>query len=211
VKYLVDDATQQVRYGFQPPLRSSMSGHFVVDVPDELGVVPVTSVLLDLTSAKESAYQAAYPTLPNVLSDEFLSSATTYTPQSDKYIVGSNKRMAIRPLGRIQTTGQLLTGNFTKVFLHFGVFTLSQVSPDAGADYPGPSRTLLNWNGAVFEEPNPNSVTVEMKNSSNNTIASLPLDSVVSFSGSNVSFRLDFFNSDPDKTLYLSDYYLLWG
>jgi hypothetical protein len=215
MRYLVDDSTQQVRFGFQFPIRSSVAGHFVVDVPDELGVTPASSVLTDLVNAKKAAYQAAHPNLANgVHNDEFLSATTIYTTQSDGYIAGPNKRIAILPGGHLQTVGSTLTGSFTKIFLHFGVFTTFQDSPDIGADYPGPSRTLFDWDTGLadFVEPDPSLIQVSLKQASNNdTLATLFSDSVVNYSGSGLGFRLEFLNTSADKVLYLSDYYLLWG
>jgi hypothetical protein len=217
MRYLVDDATQEVRAGFQFPLQSSIAGHFVVDVPDELGVVPESSFLPDLLDAKLNAYLAAHSNLPTGKSGEFLGpvSAEVDVSLSSGCFLGPNKKVALLPGGHVQTTVNSLLGVFTKIFLHYGVFTLFQDSPDIGADYPGPSRTLYGWDSSVlnFVEPDPAIVQVSLMDSTGavTLVPTMFSDSIISYASGNLATRLKFLNTSATRTLYLSDYYLLWG
>lgn len=215
MKYLVEDASQEVRAGFQTPFESSIAGHFVMDVPDELGVVPTSSFLPDLIAAKEAAYQAAHMNLTNgILSSEFLVTSNIYLPQSDGFIMGAHKRVGILPGGHVQTTAQTLSGSFTKIFFHFGLFTFFQFTAGISDSYSAPLIQQYNWDVDLNDlaDQDPNQVQVSLKQASNNdTLANLFSDSVISYAGTGLSFRLEFANPSTTKTLYLSDYYMLWG
>ena len=214
MKYLVECLSQEVRSGFQFPLRSSMAGHFAVDVPDELGVVVESGSLAALVDSKVAAYQRIYADLTGFLNDEFLdASGVDASALSNGYVAGANKGVALLPLGHLQTPVLTITDSFSKVFFHLSLFTLFHESPGISDPYPGPSRTLYGYDAALadYAEPSPSLVQVSIMDSTGATeLLAMTSDYQHSFAQSGpFSFRLKFTSASATQVLYLSDWLLL--
>jgi hypothetical protein len=214
MKYLVEDPSQEVRSGFQFPLRSSVSGHFVVDVPNELGVVVESSSLVDLVDSKITAYQRIYTDLTGVLNDEFLdASGVDTTALSSGFIAGGNKGVALLPGGHFQTPVMTIMSSFSKVFFHLSLFTLFRESPGIFDPYPGPSRTLYGYDATLadFVEPSPSLVQASIMDSTGaSELLAMTSDFQHSFAQSGpFNFRMRFTNTSVTQILYLSDWLLL--
>lgn len=216
MKYLVEDTSNEVRAGLRFPINSSIAGHFVIDVPDGLGISPSTSTASDLISMKQLAVKAVHPTLTGSLFEEFLdiSSVDQDPSLSFNYKIGPNKRTAILPGGQIMTPTMTLVGSSAKVFFSFLLFTLGRRAPSVAANYPGPSDLLYCYDESTstFSDPGVTPVNVTMMDSSGTSpVAALANNVVATLGGTNTSFRLRFVNTSSIYTFYMQEWSLLWG
>ncbi len=214
MKFLIEEASGKVKAGMEFPLDFSVSGHFVVDSPTSLGVVPDGNVLSNLLARKLAAYKAANPTLPYSLNDEFLTAAGVDTTLSDGVLLGSNKRVGLLPSGRLQTTLLTALNSFSSVLLHFHLFSLCHRVPAPLDDSPGPKPLLYSYDPGLsgYAEPALSSVTAELMDPAG-AVSYLTFTPDVKQSfpqAAPYDFRIRFTNT-TSRILFLSDWTFLSG
>lgn len=208
MKFLVEEATGRLKGSFEPPLSFSVSGHYVVDVPTFLGVVPPSDSSADLVEAKVSAFKSVYPSLRLSENSEFLSASDVDESLSSGFSVGPNKRTYLEPGGSIQTPQIVVQGDSPagQLFFHFSVFTLAL---DPGSS---PARLMYNWSPSGFFDPDVSDVAVSLMDSDGGSeIQPLTPGAVNPFSyDPGFTFRLMFANVGTSR-LWLSDWIVLYG
>lgn len=211
MKFLVDPVGDVVRGAYEPPLDFSISGRYVVDMPDGAGVKAITPAVGDLIAAKVVAIKARYPALVNHFNDEFLTAAQTDMAQSSRVISGPSKRTVILPGGSLVTTQLTIPSAFTQVLIHFYGFRLYS-HPGPVTTTPAPPRLLYNHDGTNFVNFTPASFLAELRNAANGaTLLTMSQDVVNTFSQATpFNFRLRFTNN-ASVPLFLSDWTFLYG
>ena len=217
MKYVVEEANGFVKSNLELPLNFSVSGHYVVDIPTSLGVV-FDGDVSPLIDAKNAAFLAQHGYMVDFLADEFLdaSGVDTSPSVSSRFVTGTNKRVGLLPGGYLTTTVQTIPVDFTKLFFHCSVFTLTKQLESIGSDRPGPSRLLYNFdpNTEEFFDPAPIMNTylyVSLTDSVGTPIMGLTNDSEVNYAQAGpFGFRLQF-NNLTNSILYIADWIVLYG
>lgn len=198
------------------PLNFSVAGHYVVDVPTALQVQAATNSVADLVAAKLTAFKGLHTSLPYSLSDELITSPNVDPVESSRYTLGPEKRTILFPAGGQIVTAPMAVGvAITTIFAHWYGFTLyvePAAYPSSGA--PPPDRILYNYNpvAVAFQEFDPTTFTVEVRDSTNtSTLATLTPDVEQAFSFGPGNIRLRFTNNVLDRHYHLSDWVLLFG
>ena len=213
MKVLVDKQTNEIRGWYKEPLDFSISGKYVIDVPE--GVVPYTNVVADLLASKINYYQGDHSSLVNYFSDEFLATpdVDTTSMQSTGYTIGPYKRTALLPGGSIITNTLSTASGFTTTFFHFRAFLLRS---DPNTDSPpGPNRLLYNNDESLgFIDFDPALFLIQYWDDPPTVpIATpVPIDNewTTFSSGSALDFRIKIINNDPSRTFYISDWLFLY-
>jgi len=220
-KFLVDRADGKIRSTHEHPLRFSVSGKYVIDVPTDLQVRVDTDVVADLINEKIERYKALNPSLPNHLNDELLTvpNIDTSVAMSGRCLHGSDKRTAILPNnGFVWTNATAVAGILTQVFPHWYGFSLYSDPDVMGPDGPRPSPLLYNYNpvSSQYEEFLPAKFKVDLYEDLSGgagpmilkaTLTSDTVQVVAAMTGATI--RLRFENLDTDRIYYLSDWLLL--
>ncbi len=211
-KVLVDTQTNKIRGTYAPPLNFSVSGRYVIDVPDFLNVEPTTDVVSDLVTAKANAFLSSQGMVGS-LSDELLGSPNVDSAQSSRFGVGPNKRTFLLGGGQIVTNVLTIGPAITQLYSHWYSFLLS-LAPSISIATPPPPQLLYNWdlNTGKFVEFDPTIFTVEVRDTTNTvTLATLSPDAKTLFAaGPGLNFRLRFTNNDLNHIRYLSDWVILY-
>lgn len=218
MKVLVEKSSGLIKGGYDSPFKSSIAGHYIIDVPSNLNVPLSSSSVGDLIAAKTQAILDLHPSLPYFFTDEFANPSYIDTALSSRYITGSPKQTCILPGGRIVTPTLLLATNTTLAFIHFNIFTLfsdpGPQPPSTLETKPQPKRLLYNYDPSVsdFVEPSVGSLTVSVVDTSDVVVYStLTADTEVSFvQSSGLNFKLRFENTSSSR-LWLSDFTFLYG
>lgn len=214
MKFLVDSATNLVRGTYEAPLNFSISGKYIIDVPDSIQVVASTTSSSDLITAKlnKLGVLSGIPS-NNQIFDEFLDTSKIDTAPpgtaSTRFLVGPGKRTAIFPGGNLVTPSFSLTSGSAKVYFHYYAFLLSHGS-QTGSE---PGKMLYNYvDPSGFTDFVPSNFLVEIRNSGNTaTLLTVTPDVTVPqvfAPGTNVRFR--FTNLDT-KTWHMSDWCFIYG
>lgn len=213
-KFLIDQSNDEVRSEHQFPMDFSVSGHYVVDVPNFLQVKAQTTSVTDLIAAKITAFKAAHPTLPNDIGDEFIASPNVDQASSAFFTEGPGKRTILFPgAGFIYTDPIAIAGTITTVFPHwhgFRLFSEPATAPASGA--PPPDRLLYNFDEgtSAFEDFIPSTFAVEIVDAGSlATLLALSPDVEQAFAFGPGSVRILIANLDPDNAWYLSDWLIL--
>jgi len=152
-KILVDTQTDAIRGRYEEPLDFSISGRYVIDIPEGFGIDPSTTSLASLVQEKVDTFIRLHPSLPNYFFDEML---TVPPPNIDgtnstRFLTGPNKRTALLPNGGEIVTNTLTTiAGFNTTYFHVHGFLLYSEPGDPSASHPSPSRLLYNHNGTSF-------------------------------------------------------------
>ncbi len=212
MKYLVDESTGNVRGGFEQPLQFSVSGHYVIDVPDVLGVTPPATASA-LIAAKVAATKALHPNLPNALYSEFLSgpSVDVDAAQSTFFTTGPNKRtsaMATSSVhGQVRTPTMSIATSITKVYFQCSYYLLSERPSPSGA-----SDILYNYDsGSSSFVDSPAGMTATLTDASNTTLLALTPGLEQAFVSGSVNVRISFRNANNSGRIWVSDFILLYG
>lgn len=209
-EYLVDKATNIIKSVHQFPMRFSISGRYVINIPTGLQVTPETSSVADLLTKKVNAYLSAHPTMQNVLNDELITAPNVDSSQSSRFMVGDQKRTAMFPGGSIVTNLLNFAAPVSNIFIHWHGYLLS-CKPNLATN-PGPDDLLHGFNllTSTFQEFDATVFTVAIRNSTNTaTLATLQMDSEQSVVLAPGNYRLRFTNNSLDKIYFLSDWLLL--
>lgn len=214
-KYLVDVFSGLIKSGHKNDLDFSISGNYVIDVPDYLNVIPESNDVNDLIDAKIEAFEAAHPLLTNVLYNEHITSTMVDVTHSSRYMDGILKRTALLPNGGTIVTDSLsMSGSTTTGFVHLHAFTLETEPSDApaiGGAYP-PNRLMYNYSikQQKFITVGNSDITIEVRNNANSaTIATMTMDTEGTVSTSDPTVRLRFINNSVTKIYYISDWIFL--
>lgn len=216
-KYLVDSFTNLVKSGHTPPLDFSISGHYVFDVPDALGVIPESTSVASLEASKMGAFLAAHPSLPNYSNDEYISSLRVDPAESTRFLQGDKKRTTIFPNGGQLTTNPLvMSGTITTVFIHLNAFTLysEPATPPISGGAPVPNRLLYNYDPILtnFFDFDPSDITIEIRDSANTTtLATITPDTEQAFVSAAANLRLRFTNTNLNRSYYISDWVFMFN
>lgn len=218
MKALVDTPTNLIRGMFVEPLSFSTSGHYVIDVPSQISIKPVTNVVADLLTLKTAAWKAVAG-LANSISDELLAvpdvDVATANITTSRVIVGPYKRTTILP-GGVLVTNILATGGGTQLFLHYNGNLLTRQDVDStnpiNPSYP-PARVLHDYNPltAAFSPFTPSTLTVSLVNPNTPfALITTPTPDTKVTVAVPASFRLSFTNTSS-LPYHLSDWILLYG
>ena len=214
-KYLVDVTTGLIKSGHKDVLDFSISGNYVIDVPNDLNIIPENNVVADLITAKNAAFSAAHPLLTQISFDEHLASTKVDSTYSSRYMDGTLKRTALLPNGGSIVTDSLpMSGSTTTGFVHLHAFTLESdpaTAPLSGGAYP-PDRLMYNYSvkDAEFITIGNSDITIDVRSNNNSTtLSTLSSDVEGSLSTSASFVRLRFTNNSTTKTIYISDWIFL--
>jgi hypothetical protein len=217
MKVLVDRQTSLLRAAYEESLTFSTSGLFIVDFPDAPNTEAFTQSLDGVVTQKVNNFKVAHPDLPVSFNDEFLTAAQVDTTLSTRFQTGTQKRTRIRPGGTLMTqpfaVGAPLA-SITKVFFHFSLFTLYLDPGSPSEPKPQPSKLLYNYDPSLpgFFEPSLSDVTCQLMNAAGNTaLGTFIPDVEQSFVSALASFRIRFTNNSATKTVYVSDWVILFG
>lgn len=230
-KFLIGTLDGKVRSAHNPPLDFSISGRYVVDVPQDLSVEAKTDSLPELLYEKVSGMQnrPAVRQVPSgtlltyALSDELLVVPNVDSALSTRCMVGPNKRTAMMEGGVLWTNPLLVSATTSYAYFHWYGFSLwMDEGPQPPASVPvrpDPPRVLYNYDPVAksFVEFNPGDVTVEVwsvgAGPSFSPVAKLltaSYEAVQAFSFATGSVRLKFINNSP-VTVWLSDWLFLYN
>lgn len=211
---VVDDYDDLIKFSYRDAADFSLTGKYAIQIDDALGIDSNQSnVPANAIAAKLQAYQAGRSfTIIDSFQEEFLNAipVTIDTANSDRYILGKNKRTAMLPGGYITTTNIPITVASTKFFCHWHGFYLNQISnailPFA---IPRTPNSVYYNNASLFS---PSTFTVELYQSGGPLLATLVSDvetTLGAFGPGNVVLKI--INSHPTITYNLSDVILLSG
>lgn len=208
MKVLVDRNTGLIRGAYEPPIAFSISGHYMVDVPDYLSVDLSNQNVANLVTNKTAALLAPYSTTyGSALSDELITTTNIDTTLSTLCVIGPGKRTIINPGGTLYTTQ--IAHSFSKARCHFSCFVLFR---DNGvAPSPPASRILYNHTSAstaVTDASLTSQIIATVTNGAGGSPHTLNLDTDITYSSTN-PFRLAFTNIGLTP-VYLSDWTLLY-
>lgn len=221
MKILVDSAQNLVRGVYLPPLNFSISGHLVIDVPQNTNIDVIDNIVADAVNMKLSAYTGLFPgmsqiTPPGTGNDEFLDTTEVDVALSNRIIAGGLKRTAILPGGILMTTGITIPAiTLNNIVAHCYAFLLYRNTGPSSVTKPPPSPMLYNFDPTIpgFVEFVPSVFTIDLMDSTG-TIVLVPnitADKVTAFvNATPITVRLRFINNSP-HTLYMSDWILLVG
>jgi hypothetical protein len=230
-KFLIGTLDGKVRSAHNPPLDFSISGRYVVDVPQDLSVEAKTDSLPELLHEKVVAIQnrAAVRQVPSgtqlkfALSDELLVVPNVDAVLSARCMLGPNKRSALMKNGVLWTNPLLVSATTSYAYFHWYGFRLwadeGPEPPAAVPVRPDPPRVLYNYDPVAqsFIEFNPGDLTVEVWSVGSGPsfapvarllTASYEVVQAFSFASGNV--RLKFINNLP-ATIWLSDWLFLYN
>lgn len=172
MKFLVNRSDNLVRSAHAEPVHFSVSGRYLIDVPDSLTVKAKTGTLQDLIDEKLKAFRtqlAATVNLTHTVYDELISPADfLISPGIDLsrclyYSFGPGKRVEILPNGYVLTNSITVSVDISAIFVHWYGFTLYS-NPGSLSDTPQPPQLLYNYdvNAADFVAFNPNDFEVSI-------------------------------------------------
>lgn len=230
-KFLIGTLDGKVRSAHNPPLNFSISGRYVVDVPQDLSVEAKTDSLPELLHEKVVGIQnrPAVRQVPSgsrltfALSDELINTGNVDSTLSTRCMVGPNKRSALMPGGVLWTNPMLVSTTTSYAYFHWYGFRLwMDEGPQPPASIPArpdPPRVLYNYDPVAqsFIDFNSDDITVEVW-----TVGSGPAfapvakvltasyEVVQAFSFSSANVRLKFINN-TQGTIWLSDWLFLYN
>ncbi len=203
-KFLVSTADGSVRSAHVPPLDFSVSGRFVVDVPDDVSVSADTASLADLLAEKIAGIGARplVRGLPLSQYDELLSSPNVDPALSGRCFLGPNKRCSMFPGGTIVTNPIPISSSASHIYFHWYGFLLASEPgprpPSAVPARPPPPRLLYNYDvlAESFVELDPSSLSVQVWDSTfSSMLLNVDFETVQPFSFGPGSVRLKFQNT----------------
>lgn len=220
-KFLIGTLDGKVRSAHNPPLNFSISGRYVVDVPQDLSVLAETDSLPQLIYEKvigisnRPSVRAAG--LPFVFNDELTTVPNIDETQCTKCFIGRDKRCAMFPGGKLVTNLIPLSVEFANIYFHwYGFLLYSDEGPQPPSSIPArpePPRTLYNYDSesSTFVDFNPDDVLLEMVNSTNTAVLMTASYEVVQqppspIGPANVRLR---FTNQSNRIIYLSDWIFL--
>lgn len=207
---LVDKATSLIKSIHQFPLNFSISGKYVINIPQEFEVSVANSNITDLITAKIKGFKSLHPTLSVSLNDELITSPNVDLTQSTKITFGDSKRTSIFPGGSLVTNLFTIPTSTTKVCAYWNGYSLFSRSPVTSN--PGPNELLHSFDPTtgLFIPFDPTLFTVSVRNNTNTvTIANLPFEAEQSLVLTPGSYRLRFTNTSPSTTYILSSWIVL--
>lgn len=210
-EYLVDKATNLIKSTHQFPLKFSISGKYVINVPGNVSTFAFTDSVSDILSQKLQGFKSLHETLTNSFTDELITSPNVDSAQSTKFTLGTQKRTAILPGGTLVTNGLVFGSPLTTIFSHWYGFTLHS-RPHASLT-PRPNEVLVNYDPGLdeFVELDKSIITAEIRNSINSaTLATLTIDEEQTVSLPASTYRLRFTNTSSTQIVYLSDWLILY-
>jgi hypothetical protein len=159
MKFLVNRSDNSVRSAHAEPVRFSVSGRYLIDVPDGLTVKAKTGIFQDLIDEKLRAFRnqlASTVNLTYTVYDELISPADYLTsPGIDLtrciyYSFGPEKRVEILPNGYVVTNTITIPVDTSAVFIHWYGFTLYS-SPGDPSPIPQPPQLLYNYDPDISD------------------------------------------------------------
>lgn len=217
-KFLIDSEDDTIRSAHVAPLDFSVSGRYVVDVPQNLEVVAPTNDRDALITEKVEAFKKPQvANLPLDHHDELFASPNIDTALSSDYLIGPNKKTAMLPGGVLMTNPLVIAVTVSFCYVHWYGFTLKTdpgpQPPSPVPVQPPPPRLMYNYDPSTdtFVEFNPLDVTVDVMDSAGTGVLLTPsVDALTAFAFSPGSLRLRFTNSSTE-TMYLSDWIFLYN
>lgn len=230
-KFLIGTLDGKVRSAHNPPLSFSISGRYVVDVPQDLSVEARTDSLPELLHEKVVGIQnrPAVRQVPSgsqltfALSDELLVVPNVDAVLSTRCMIGPNKRCAMMKGGVLWTNPLLVTATTSYAYFHWYGFSLwmdEGLQPPPPAPLrPDPPRVLYNYDHVAqgFVEFNPGDVTVEVWSVGAGPgfapvakLLTASYEAVQAFSFAPGSVRLKFVNNSS-SIVWLSDWLFLYN
>ncbi len=222
MKVLVDSLTSLIYGVYQEPLTSSISGAYVIDIPNAISsVVPKSDQSVsDLIAAKNAAW-VTYSQIPSgtVVYDEMTgtpSGPNVDSVNSTGIELGPNKTTVIYPSGTLLTNPIAGPSASKAAFLHYAGFILYRALVDPNnptSATPGPSKMLYSYNPVTpgFEVFSNSTFTVSVCQATGpftnitTPTPDLPGGTTVAFPA---SYRLKFVNNST-QPYYLSDWILI--
>ncbi len=216
-KFLIGTLDGKIRSAHNPPLNFSISGRYVVDVPQDLAVIAETDSLSQLIYEKVVGIQnrpvVRAVGLPFVFNDELTLVPNIDNTLSTGCFIGPNKRCAVFPGGKLVTNLIPLSVELLNIYFHWYGFLLYSDQVPQTVDRPEPPRTLYNYDesSSSFVDFNPDDLKLEMVNSTDTVVLITADYEVVQQPAAPVGpgdVRLRFTNMS-DRIIYLSDWIFL--
>ena len=215
MKVLVDSQNGNIQGVYNTPLKFSISGKYVIDVPPEVGNITIGVDPLVLIAAKQSALMSLHPTLLQTIGDEFLDISLIDQALSSRAVVAPNKGMVIMPGGSVMTTIMaLLVPDLSVVSVIYHGFLLNRDIQQV-PDQTEPSPILYGWDptSSSFVDFGPGVFQVDVMDSTGSVVLVADLQTGVEYpylDSTPLDVRLRF-TSLVTIPWYLSDYLLLVG
>ena len=217
-KILVDKQTDVIRGRYEEPLDFSISGRYVIDLPEGFGINPQTDSVATLLQEKINTFIRLHPALPNFFYDELLAAPPpnidpALVAHTQRYMVGPNKRTAILPGGSVTTNIITTIAGFSTVFLHLHGFILHSEPGSSLATHPEPSRLLYNHTGSGFITFDYNDFLIEYWDAAMGGVLFTPTPEAEEtwVQGAPLNFRIKFTNIHASRVYYLSDWIFLYS
>jgi hypothetical protein len=159
MKFLVNRSDNSVRSAHAEPVRFSVSGRYLIDVPDGITVKAKTGILQDLIDEKLRAFRdqlASTINLTYTIYDELISPADyLISPGIDLtrcmfYSFGPEKRVEIFPNGYVVTNTITIPVDTSAFFIHWYGFTLYS-NPGDPSPIPQPPQFLYNYDSDISD------------------------------------------------------------
>lgn len=216
MKVLVNSQSGKIQGAYDSPLKFSVSGKYVINMPPEVGLIPINSDDPSLLiTAKQNALMALHPTLSEAFNNELLNISMIDQTQSFGVVAAPNKGTLIMPGGIIMTTTMTLTVPIlSRIAVIYSGFLLNRDVKQV-SEQPDPASLLYGWDldSSSFVEFGPGVFEVDVMDSTGTTVLVPNLQSGLEYiylDTTPLDVRLRF-TSLSLVPWHLSDYLLLVG
>lgn len=203
MKVLVDRFTNKITGTYSEPLSFPISGSYVIDLPDSLGIKPENDSVADLLSKKSGAFRRAYPSLDGSRFFNDFAAGFGLAIHGETFIRAPQTGVCIAP-GGFFITEEISVGGANNMFFHFSTFRLGRSSN-------GNSTEVMynhDQNG-VFSPPNFLDIYCSVTTSLGSVFVESLQNDVVVPSTVPPLFNIRFDNSG-DHPIFISDWTLLF-
>ena len=195
-KFLINKFTGTIAQNFVSDVDFSISGLFVVDVPDGVQLITPSSYA-NLKTQKEAGFIDLYPDFPNVVYNELDTDASVDTTVAYKAHSGNHEWLIPATNGSLTTTATTLSGSPYQYVAFWSVYEISWSQGDA------------NIQIATYVDHVPSDLTVEVSfdGGSNWETATYDVATLPTITGTSLKFRI---TNTGSSDLYLGYYALVW-
>jgi hypothetical protein len=217
VKALVDSVTGTVVGTYEAPLNFSVSGKYVIDVPDDFNVAASGPSPATLMADKVLGFQSLHPSYTQAVSDELMDLTMVDLALSTRILAGPGKRTAVLPGGVLMTAPFNITvPSLTSLCVHWSGFFVYRDNATPPVGVPAslklpPARIMHDYDGFTFTPANPADFGVELRDAAGSGLlvgVPGPDEEFAYAAATPLTARLRFVNSSG-APFHLSDWILL--
>lgn len=213
MKVLVDSHANEIRGMYEEPLNFSLSGYYVIEVPQVLTIKPTSASPSAFIISKYSTLLAQQSDMEQEFHDEFLTSAKVDKTNSSRVVTGPNKTTVIYPGGTLITTPMSITvSSLSALICRWTGFKLHREV--AAGTVPGPARMLYNYNPVLpdFEDFDPSDLTVTLLDAAFSPLGvTFTHAQVAAYAVATPTSVCLSFENTTTSAIYMSDWMLMAG